>query len=58
VLYEIHVDNNGDGNADVTFQFRFETKLTDTGANDTSLYNTGQITSLKDATWNRKHSTR
>jgi len=31
-----------------------ETKLTDTGANDTSLYNTGQITSLKDATWNRK----
>jgi len=45
VLYEIHVDNNGDGNADVTFQFRFETKLTDTGANDTFLYNTGQITS-------------
>ena len=35
VLYEIHVDNNGDGEADVTYQFRFETKLTDTGANDT-----------------------
>ena len=44
MLYEIHVDNNGDGDADVTFQFRFETKLTDTGANDTFLYNTGQIT--------------
>ena len=28
VLYEIHVDNNGDGMADVTYQFRFETKLT------------------------------
>jgi hypothetical protein len=54
VLYEIHVDNNGDGDADVTFQFRFETKLTDTGANDTFLYNTGQITKLTDATWNRK----
>src|ERR1700734_173513 len=54
VLYEIHVDNNGDGVADVTFQFRFETILTDTGANDTFLYNTGQITSLKDSTWNRK----
>jgi hypothetical protein len=54
VLYEIHVDNNGDGNADVTFQFRFETKLTDTGANDTFLYNTGQITNLSDTTWNRK----
>ena len=54
VLYEIHVDNNGDGEADVTFQFRFETILTDTGINDTFLYNTGQITSLKDTTWNRK----
>ena len=54
VLYEIHVDNNGDGDADVTFQFRFETILTDTGANDTFLYNTGQITSLRDTTWNRK----
>ena len=54
VLYEIHVDNTGNGEADVTFQFRFETILTDTGANDTFLYNTGQITSLQDTTWNRK----
>ena len=28
VLYEIHVDNNGDGKPDITYQFRFETKLT------------------------------
>ena len=28
--------------------------LTDTGANDIFLYNTGQITSISDATWNRK----
>jgi hypothetical protein len=54
VLYEIHVDNTGNGEADVSYQFRFETVLTDTGANDTFLYNTGQITSLKDTTWNRK----
>jgi len=54
VLYEIHVDNNGDGEADVTYQFRFQTVLTDTGANDTFLYNTGQIKSLSDTTWNRK----
>ncbi len=54
VLYEIHIDNNGDGEADVTYQFRFETVLTDTGANDTFLYNTGQIMTLKDTTWNRK----
>src|SRR5215469_5589934 len=24
-LYEIHIDNNGDGNEDLTFQFRFKT---------------------------------
>ena len=23
VLYEIHIDNNGDGQADITYQFRF-----------------------------------
>src|SRR4051812_45193804 len=26
-LYEIHVDNNGDANEDLTFQFRFKTDL-------------------------------
>jgi hypothetical protein len=54
VLYEIHIDNTGDGEADISYQFRFNTVLTDTGANDTFLYNTGQITSLTDTTWNRK----
>jgi len=54
VLYEIHIDNTGDGEADISYQFRFSTVLSDTGANDTFLYNTGQITSLKDSTWNRK----
>ena len=42
--------------ADISYQFRFSTVLTDTGANDIFLYNTGQITSISDATWNRKQS--
>ena len=27
VLYEIHIDNNGDGRADITYQFRFTTTV-------------------------------
>ncbi len=54
VLYEIYIDNNGDGVEDVTYQFRFTTTLTDQGSNDIFLYNTGQIHNLSDATWNRK----
>ena len=27
VLYEINIDNNGDGQADVTYEFRFTTKI-------------------------------
>jgi hypothetical protein len=51
VLYEIHVDNNGDGLADVSFQFRFETTLTTPAS---FLYNTGPITSLASPSWNSK----
>jgi hypothetical protein len=51
VLYEIHVDNDGDGKADVTFQFEFHTNLQD---DDTFLYNTGQITSIYSKSWNRR----
>jgi hypothetical protein len=51
VLYEIHIDNNGDGWADVTYQFCFETKLTTPGS---FLYNTGVITSLSSKAWNSK----
>ncbi len=51
VLYEIHVDNNGDGRPDLTYQFRFRTEL----RNDrTFLYNTGQIESLDSENWNRR----
>lgn len=45
VLYEIHVDNNGDAAADITYQFRFSTILAN---GNTSLQNLGPITSLTD----------
>jgi Domain of unknown function (DUF4331) len=53
VLYEIHVDNNGDAEADVSFQFRFHTEVVD---EDTFLYNTGPITSIASKTWNRRQT--
>jgi len=31
-LYEIHVDNNGDGKEDLTFQFRFQAPISNGGA--------------------------
>jgi hypothetical protein len=51
VRYEIHVDNNGDGRADVTYRFTFTTKITNP---NTFLYNTAPITSLGSSAWNRK----
>ena len=53
VLYEIHVDNNGDAEADVTYQFLFQTELAD---KDTFLYNTGPIESLGSKNWNRRQT--
>ncbi len=50
VLYQIHIDNNGDGVADISYQFRFTTTVRDPG---TFLYNTGPISSLSDPNWNR-----
>ena len=49
VRYEIKVDNNGDGEEDVTYRFRFETT---TGNPNTFLYNTGPIDTLSDSDWN------
>ena len=45
VKYVIHVDNNGDGNPDVSFEFRFETIAS--GPNS-FLYNNNQVTSVAD----------
>ena len=50
VLYEIHVANRGTATPDVTYQFRFQTKIRN---KKTFLYNTGQITDIADAAWNR-----
>ena len=51
VRYEIHVDNNGDGQPDVTYRFQFQTRLRNP---DTFLYNTGPILSLDSPNWNRR----
>jgi hypothetical protein len=51
VRYEIHVDNDGDAVADVTYRFRFTTTLRNP---DTFLYNTGPIASLDSPNWNRR----
>src|SRR6266704_5226113 len=48
VLYAIHVDNNGDGRADISYQFRFTTTVADP---ETFLYNTGPIESIGSANW-------
>jgi Domain of unknown function (DUF4331) len=53
VLYEIHVDNDGDGKPNVTYQFRFTTVNTNP---NTFLYNTGPITALDSPNWNRRQS--
>jgi uncharacterized protein DUF4331 len=50
VLYEINIDNNGDGVADIVYRFRFETTLRDPSY---FLYNVGTITSLTSDNWNR-----
>lgn len=49
ILYGIHVENDGDGKEDITYEFRFETRVLN---GDTFLYNTGPITSLTDPDWN------
>jgi hypothetical protein len=51
VLYEIHIDNDGDGHADISYRFRFTTEITTPGS---FLYNTGPITSLDSPNWNRR----
>jgi hypothetical protein len=51
VLYQIHIDNTGDGYPNISYQFEFHTELRNS---DTFLYNTGPITSLDSASWNRR----
>ncbi|HEY5456662.1 MAG TPA: DUF4331 domain-containing protein [Acidothermaceae bacterium] len=51
VLYEIHISNRGDAQADITYGFRFHTVVFN---KNTFLYNTGQITSIFDPHFNRR----
>jgi hypothetical protein len=51
VLYSIYIDNDGDAKPDITYQFRFSTKVQNP---ETFLYNTGPINSLDDPDWNRR----
>src|SRR5579863_4977471 len=51
VLYEIHIDNDGDGYADISYQFRFSTNYQ---IPDSFLYNDGPIGSLDSPNWNRR----
>src|ERR1035441_7762131 len=50
VLYEILIDNNGDANPEISYQFRFTTTVKNP---NTFLYNTGPIQSLSSTSWNR-----
>lgn len=53
VLYEINIDNDGDGVANITYAFRFTTEL---GNVNTFLYNTGPIQSITDSHFNRRQT--
>ncbi len=50
VLYEIHIVNDNDVQHEITYQFLFQTQ---TRNPNSFLYNTGQITSIDSANWNR-----
>src|SRR6516164_1621377 len=51
VLYQIHIDNDGDGLSNVIYQFRFRTDLQ---VPNSFLYNVGPIQSLDSKNWNRR----
>lgn len=53
VLYQLHVSNDGDADAEITYQFRFNTT---TSSPNTFLYNTGSVNSPDDGDLNIKQS--
>ncbi len=61
-VYEIHIDNTGDGNEDLTFQFRFNYNLKNTALNvggkmvAIPLINSGQITEVNPPSLNASES--
>lgn len=53
VLYQFHIDNNGDALDDITYQFRFQTAILNP---NTFLYNTGPLTSLNSPNWSLRQT--
>src|SRR5215813_5057490 len=53
VVYQIKIDNDGDGHVDITYDFVFATTVANP---NTFLYNTGPITALDSPTWNRRQT--
>ena len=51
VLYSIYIDNDGDAQPDIEYQFQFNSTLQNP---NTFLYNTGQVTSLNSPSWNAR----
>jgi hypothetical protein len=51
VSYDIHIDNDGDGVADITYRFNFTIELLNP---NTFLYNTGPIAALDSPNFNRR----
>jgi hypothetical protein len=51
IIYAMHIDNDGDAQADVSYEFDFDTKLSNPA---TFLYNTGPVSSLTDEDLNVK----
>ncbi len=51
VLYEIHIDNDNDGDDDIVYSFRFSVDVRNP---NTFLYNTGPISTLTSSTFNRR----
>ncbi len=51
VVYAINIDNDGDGLAEIVYQFTFENQVLNPA---TFLYNTGPVASLTDPHWNRR----
>jgi hypothetical protein len=51
VVYQIHIDNNGDAVADISYMLTSSTTIE---SDQTFLYNVGEITTLDDADWIRK----
>ncbi len=53
VLYQVHIDNDGDAVADITYEWRFRTEIANP---DTFLYATGPIESLDDPDFNLRQT--